>query len=130
MVIILFRILILVAIVLLVYTAVQYLNNPRRRLNIAKAAKEYYLFDEPNNSKKNFQFVYKGCLFEGEKYLGTTEDSFEVVNIHISVKEAMELKGFTREDLYFLENEILLRYPHAKIKWNHPINELLLTNLD
>lgn len=130
MIVVLFRILILVSIALLIYTWVQYYKNPQRKLRIAKYSKEFYFVDQANNSKKNLQFVYKGCFFEGEKYLGTTEDSFEVVNINITVNDHLELRGLTRDDLYFLENEILLRYPYAKITWKHPINKLLLTTLE
>ncbi|MEC5421978.1 sigma-w pathway protein ysdB [Virgibacillus sp. C22-A2] len=130
MLVVMFRILILIALALLVYTWIQYYRNPQRRLRIAKASHEFYFLDEPNNSKKNFQFVYKGCLFEGEKYLGATENSFEVVNIHVVVTDPLDLRGLTRDDLYFLENEILIRYPHAKIEWKHPINQLLLTSID
>lgn len=130
MIVILFRILILFAIVLLIYTGFQYLRNPQRRLLIAKTSNEFYFLDEPNNSKKNVQFVYKGCLFAGEKYLGTTDDSFEVVNMHVVVHDPIELSGLTRDDLYFLEKEILIRYPYAKIEWKHPINQLLLTKMD
>lgn len=130
MVIILFRILILVAIIFLIYTGIQYIHNPQRRLRLAKQSNEFFFLDEPENSKKNLQFVYKGCSFAGEKYLGTTEDAFAVVDIHITVNEAIELRGLTRDDLYFLEKEILLRYPHAKIEWKHPINQLLITNME
>ncbi|WP_233881024.1 sigma-w pathway protein ysdB [Virgibacillus halodenitrificans] len=130
MIVVLFRILILVSIALLIYTWVQYYKNPQRKLRIAKESKEFYFVDQANNSKKNLQFVYKGCFFEGEKYLGTTEDSFEVVNINITVNDHLELRGLTRDDLYFLENEILLRYPYAKITWKHPISKLLLTTLE
>src|SRR5690625_4516593 len=127
MIVILFRILILAALVLLFYTIIQYLKNPQRQLEIAKSTNEFYFVDEANNSKKNIQFVYKGCLFEGEKYLGAAGDSFEVVDIHIVVRHPMELKGLSRDDLYFLEEEILIRYPYAKIEWKHPINQLLLS---
>lgn len=124
-VVILFRMLIFIALIFLVYTGFQYLRNPQRKLAIAKHANDFFFWDEPKNSKKNVQFVYKGCLFEGEKYLGTTEDSFEVVNINVVVHEPLDLKGLTRDDLYFLEKEILIRYPYAKIEWKYPINKLL-----
>ncbi|WP_373893020.1 sigma-w pathway protein ysdB [Virgibacillus sp. CBA3643] len=130
MIIIIFRILILIALALLVYTVIQYVRNPQRRLRIAKESNTFFFLDEPDNSKKNLQFVYKGCLFEGEKYLGTTEEAFEVVNIHVIARDPLELRGLTRDDLYFLEREILIRYPHAKIEWKHPINQLLLTSLE
>nr|GGG62034.1 sigma-w pathway protein YsdB [Virgibacillus oceani] len=127
MIVILFRILILIAIALLMYTVYQYYRNPMRKLRIAKTRDEFFLLDELQNSKKNVQFVYKGCLFEGEKYVGTTEDSFEVVNIHVYTPEPDDLRGITRDDLYFLEKELLIRYPYAKIEWKHPINKLILT---
>lgn len=130
MIVILFRILLLIALILLVYTFYQYYRNPKRKLNIAKSTNDFYFWDEPGNSKKNFRFVYKGCSFEGEKYLGTTEQAFEVVTIHVFVHNAMELKGFTRDDLYFLEKEILTRYPYSKIEWKHPVNKLILTTLE
>ncbi|ASN05040.1 sigma-w pathway protein ysdB [Virgibacillus necropolis] len=130
MIIILFRILLLIAIILLVYTFYQYYRSPKRKLNIAKANNDFYFLDQQDNNKKNIQFVYKGCSFEGEKYLGTTEQAFEVVDIHVFVCESMELKGFTRDDLYFLEKEMLIRYPYAKIEWKHPVNKLVLTPLE
>ncbi|WP_449355633.1 sigma-w pathway protein ysdB [Virgibacillus natechei] len=130
MIIMLFRILMLVALALLVYTVIQYIHNPQRRLRIAKESNTFFFLDEPDNSKKNLQFVYKGCLFDGEKYLGTTEEAFEVVNIHVTARHPLELRGLTRDDLYFLEREILIRYPHAKIEWKHPINQLLLTGIE
>ncbi|MFC3040070.1 sigma-w pathway protein ysdB [Virgibacillus xinjiangensis] len=129
MIVIVFRLLMIIALVLIVYTIAQYLRNPQRKLRIAQEEKEFYFADEPENSKRNIQIAYKGCLFDGEKYLGTTEEAFEVVNIHVSVRDSMDLQGMTRDDLYFLEQEILLRYPHAKVVWKHPISELLLTDM-
>lgn len=130
MVVSLFRILILIAAIVIIYTAVMYFRNPQRRLQLAKNTNEFYFVDEPSNSIKNIQFVYKGCLFEGEKYLGTTEDAFEVVNIDVIAKNPMELSGVTRDDLYFLEKELLIRYPHATIIWKHPINQLFSAKND
>lgn len=130
MLVLLFRILILLAIILLVYTWIEYLRSPERKMRIAKNLKTFYFDDEPSNSKRNLQFIFRGCLFEGEKYLGTTEDSFEVLNIHVTVKDPIELKGINRDDIYFLENELLQRYPHAKITWKHPIDKLILTPME
>lgn len=130
MLVLLFRLLILLAIILLIYTWVEYLRSPERKMRIARELKNFYFVDDPNNIKKNLQFVYKGCLFEGEKYLGTTEHSFEVLNIHVTARDPLDLKGFTRDDIYFLENELLLRYPYARIEWKHPINKLLLTDME
>ncbi|WP_349774620.1 sigma-w pathway protein ysdB [Virgibacillus sp. LDC-1] len=130
MVVVLFRILIIISLLILIYTGIQYYRNPKRRLHIAQSTNEFFLLDDPTNSKKNLHFVYKGCLFEGEKYLGTTENSFEVVNIQVIVNNPLQLKGLTREDLYFLEEELLIRYPFAKINWKHPINQLLLKQIE
>lgn len=130
MIIILFRILILISIILLVYTFYQYYRNPKRKLHVAKANNDFYFLDESDNTKKNFQIAYKGCSFEGEKYLGATEQAFDVVDIHVFVHESTELKGFSREDLYFLEKEILERYPYSKIQWKHPVDKLVLTPLE
>lgn len=113
--------------VLLIYTAYKYVMNPKRKLELAQEKKQFYYYDDVDNVKKNFLITYKGVLFEGEKYLGTTEDSFEVVSIAIWTKHPNKLKGFDRQDLYFLEKEILIHYPHAKIEWKNPIDQLLLT---
>lgn len=126
----LFRILILVAVIFIIYTIIQYVRQPERQMRIAKELQEFYFVDEPKNIQKHLQFAYKGCLFEGEKHLGATEESFEVLTIQVSVREPLELKGITREDLYFLENELLIRYPYAKIEWRYPINELLITSME
>lgn len=126
MIVIFFRILILISIALLIYTWIQYFRNPQTHLKIAKQSHEFYFLDEPNNRVKNIQFVYKGCLFEGEKYVGTTEDAFEVVDIHVVVNDVNELEGITRDDLYFLEEQLLMRYPYATIEWKHPIDQILL----
>lgn len=128
MIVYLFRFLLIAAIALLIYSIIQYFRNPQRLLENAKETKGFYYFDEQNNSKKNIRFVYKGCQFEGEKYVGTTEDSFEIVDIHVTVLDPLELQGLTRDDIYFLEKELLVRYPYAKITWKHPINKLLLRN--
>lgn len=130
MVVILFRILILLAIILLLYTWLEYVRNPERQLRLAKQTRDFFIMDDQNNSKKNLQLVYKGCIFDGEKYIGATDDSFEIIDIHMSVRDPLELKGFTRDDIYFMENEILHRYPHAKIKWKHPIDKLLITKME
>lgn len=124
MIVILFRILISIAIIIIIYTAYQYSSNPQRLLQRAKNRNQFLFVDEKGNSKKNIQFVYKGCSFEGEKYLGITENSFDVVNIHVTVQEPLELKGFSKEDFTFLESEILNHYPNATVEWKHPINQL------
>ncbi|GAA0288530.1 hypothetical protein GGQ92_002700 [Gracilibacillus halotolerans] len=124
MIVILLRILILFAIIVLLYTAFKYIISPRRKLEIAQEKEEFYFYDDSSNTQKNFLITYKGFLFEGEKYLGTTENAFEVVTIIMHTKTPERLKGFERKDLYFLEQEILIRYPHAEIDWKYPMNRL------
>lgn len=126
MIVYLFRILIIAAVILLIYSIIQYFRNPDRLLKNAKETKGFYFLDEQHNSKKNIRFVYKGCQFE-EKYVGATEESFEIVDIHVTVTNPLELQGLSRDDIYFLEKELLIRYPHAKISWKHPINKLLVS---
>lgn len=126
MIIHLFRIFIFVTLCIFIYSAYQYYHNPLRHLRKAKQKNTFFLLDDINNTKQNLQFVYKGCSFEGEKYVGTTKDAFVVANINIIVQEPSELIGLTKDDLIYLEQEIHQSYPHAIIKWKHPINQLLV----
>lgn len=128
MIVMMFRALLIVAMLLLMYSIIQYFRNPERLLQRAKLSNGFFLFDEEGNSKKNIRFVYKGCQFEGEKYVGTTEDAFEIVDIHVTVSDPLDLQGLTRDDIYFIEKELLTRYPFAKINWKHPINKLIHVN--
>src|SRR5690606_41891769 len=77
------RIAIFAAIIFLIYSAIRYLLHPKRKLELAHEQKKFYFLDEPNNVRKNFLLTYKGVLFEGEKYLGTTEDAFDVVSVFV-----------------------------------------------
>jgi len=121
----LFRLAILAAIIALIYSALKYAFDPKRRLEQAQKRKQFYFLDTPDNVRKNFLVTYKGVLFEGEKYLGTTEHAFDVVTISITAKNPERLKGFEKNDFYHIEREILTRYPQASIKWKSPINRLL-----
>lgn len=129
MIVLLFRLLIFIAMILLLYTAFKYVMNPKRKLEVAKEKKAFYFLDDAENIKKNFLMTYKGITFEGEKYLGTTDNSFDVVTINVFAHNPGELKGLERNDLYFLEEEILIRYPYAKIDWKPPLNKLIITKM-
>ncbi|WP_347862610.1 sigma-w pathway protein ysdB [Salimicrobium sp. PL1-032A] len=94
MMVILFRILLLAAILFLVYTMIQIAKDPRRQFNTAVENRSFFFQDNKDNPKQNFFLTYKGAVFEGEKYVGTTEDSFEVISIIISAKEPEKLKGW------------------------------------
>ncbi|MFC4409827.1 hypothetical protein ACFOZY_05170 [Chungangia koreensis] len=120
------RLIILAFIVYLFYLGIKYLTNPKRKLDDAYERGQYYFYDDVKNVRKNFFISYKGALFEGEKYLGTTEDAFEVVSIFVWVKDEAKLQGFTKEDFLFLEKEIKMNYPDAQINWKNPIENLMM----
>jgi hypothetical protein len=121
----LIRLLILALIIYLFYRSIKYIIDPKRKLELAQEQKRFYFLDDQENVRKNFYVTYKGVLFEGEKYLGTTEDSFEVVSIFVWVNNVSSLKGLGYEDFQYVQNEIKERYPKAKIDWKSPIHELM-----
>jgi hypothetical protein len=120
------RLIILAFIVYLFYLGIKYLTNPKRKLDDAYERGQYYFYDDVKNVRKNFFISYKGALFEGEKYLGTTEEAFEVVSIFVWVKDEAKLQGFSKEDFLFLEKEIKMNYPEAVINWKNPIENLMM----
>lgn len=119
------RIAIIVLVIYLFYKIVRYVFDPKRKLDEAHEKGEYYFYDDVKNVRKNFFITYKGAMFEGEKYLGTTERSFEVISILVTVHHNADLHGLTKDDFLFLENEIAMSYPAAKISWTRPIEDLL-----
>jgi hypothetical protein len=125
MIVILIRFLILALLVYLFYRGIAYVLDPKRKLDDAYQKGSYYFYDDVKNARKNFFISYKGALFEGEKYLGTTDNAFEVVSIFVWAKDTMKLQGFTRDDFLFLEKEILTNYPAADIGWKNPIEQLM-----
>lgn len=125
MAVFLFRILILAAVFILAYSAIKYFVNPKRKLELAHEKKLFYFLDDKQNVRKNFLITYRGVLFEGEKYLGTTDSAFEVVSVQVWARNTDMLQGLNKEDFYFIEKEILLAYPNTKIEWKNPINNLL-----
>lgn len=119
------RFLVIAFIIYIFYRVVRYLTDPKRKLDEAYEKGQYYFYDDVKNVRKNFFISYKGALFEGEKYLGTTEDAFEVVSIFVSVHDPMKLQGLTKGDFLYLEKEILISYPKATINWKNPIEKLM-----
>lgn len=128
--IVLFRLIILALIILLVYKTIQYILNPKRKLELAHEQKQFYLWDDRENVRKNFLLTYKGVLFEGEKYLGTTEKAFEVVSILVRAQNPTKLQGLERADFFMIENELKKHYTNAIIEWKSPIRELLKSRDD
>ena len=121
----LLRLLIIIIIIYIFYKGIRYLLDPKRKLDEAFEHGQYYFYDDIKNIRKNFFISFKGALFEGEKYLGTTDNAFEVVSIFVHVQDSMKLQGFTKEDFLYLEKEILMNYPNAKISWKNPIEKLM-----
>ena len=107
------RFLLFILILFLIYRTIKFILNPKRKLELAHEQKRYYYLDDPNNVRKNFLLTYKGVLFEGEKYLGTTEDSFDVISIFIWPHSVASLKGLVREDFQFIEQKVSEKYPSA-----------------
>ena len=125
MIVLLIRFLIVALIIYLFYRGIAYIMDPKRKLDDARKHGSYYFYDDSKNVRKNFFMTYKGALFEGEKYLGTTKAALGIVSIFIWSKDPMELQGFTRDDFLFLEKEILKSYPNADIGWKNPIEQLM-----
>ncbi|MGM0838058.1 MAG: sigma-w pathway protein ysdB [Bacillota bacterium] len=123
--IILIRLALLALIIFIIYSIFKYLLNPKRKLELAHEQKNFYLLDLKNNVRKNFLLTYKGVLFEGEKYLGTTEKSFEVISIFIWPKNPEKLEGLKKQDFSFIQKEVRKQYPDAIIDWKSPIKEFL-----
>ncbi|MEI4769316.1 sigma-w pathway protein ysdB [Psychrobacillus sp. FJAT-51614] len=121
----LLRFLIIAFIIYVFYKILRYLFDPKRKLDEAFEKEQYYFYDDIKNVRKNFFITYKGAFFEGEKYLGTTNQAFEVVSIFVWTKDSSKLQGFTKEDFHFLQNEIKMSYPSAKINWKSPIEQLM-----
>lgn len=119
------RFIILALLIFAFYKLLQYIFDPKRKLDEAYEKGNYYVYDDVKNVRKNFFITYKGALFEGEKYLGTTDNAFDVISIFVSVHNLAELQGLTKEDFEFLQNEILMSYPSAKISWIEPIEKLM-----
>ena len=107
------------------YKLLRYVFDPKRKLDEAYERGNFYVYDDVKNVRKNFFITYKGALFEGEKYLGATDNSFDVISIFVSVHNLAELHGLTKDDFEFLQDEILLSYPSAKITWIEPIEYLM-----
>ncbi len=127
MFVLLIRFILLLLIIFLLYRIFKYVLNPKRKLELAQEKNEFYWLDDQANVHKNFLLTYKGVLFEGEKYLGTTKKSFEVVSIFVWAKHD-NLKGLTFTDFQYIERRIKEIYPDAKVDWKSPIKELLKEN--
>ncbi|AST97043.1 sigma-w pathway protein ysdB [Shouchella clausii] len=124
MLVLIFRLLIVATIVVISYSLIKYTLQPERKLKKAQNAHQFYFLDDSTNVRKNFQLTFKGIMFEGEKYLEATKESFEVIRVYIKA-DTDRLRGLTFSDFHFIEEEVLLRYPEATIEWASPIKEFM-----
>ena len=108
----------------MMYLVLKLLFTPKRKLEAARKQKRFLLLDY-DEVIKNFELTYNGAVFTGEKYLGATQGTIDVVTISICPLNIHSLKGMKKEDFYFIEKKILEKYPAAKIHWKSPIHELL-----
>lgn len=125
MTVILFRLFLLIAVGIIIFSIVKYFLDPRRKLEAAYREGSFYLLDDSDNVRKNVLFTFRNAMFEGEKFLGSTDDSFEVTSIMVGTEDSDQLQGLNSTDFQFIEKELLLRYPKAEIEWRSPIKELL-----
>lgn len=126
--VILFRLLLFALIIFLIVKAIRYILNPKRKLELAHEHKQFYFWDKRDDVRKNFLITYKGVLFEGEKYLGTTDKAFEIVSIFIWAKDTNKLQGLKRDDFLTIEAELQKHYPNVVINWKNPIRSFLKNN--
>lgn len=119
------RFLLLLLLLVLIYQFIKFIGSPKRKLELARKQKRYFLYDDQDNVRKNFLLTYKGVMFEGEKYLAGTKDSFDVVSISIWPQQGISLKGLVHEDFHYIEQKIKRQYQGARIDWKSPVKEFL-----
>jgi len=123
--ILIIRILLLVLFCLGTYWVFRYFLHPFRKLNHAIEGKRTMMMDDKRNVHRNILLVYQGVLFEGEKYMGTKDQAFQIVKIHMWARKNEELVGFKKKDFDEIMAMLHSSYPHAEISWKSPIRELL-----
>ena len=119
------RFLLLLLLLVLIYQFMKFIGSPKRKLELARKQKRYFLYDDQDNVRKNFLLTYKGVMFEGEKYLAGTKDSFDVVSISIWPQQGTSLKDLVHEDFHDIEQKIKRQYQGARIDWKSPVKEFL-----
>ncbi|MDQ1001264.1 hypothetical protein QFZ28_001664 [Neobacillus niacini] len=120
----LLRLLLVFLFIFLIFGSIKFLLKPARKLETARKHKRFLLLDN-EEVIKNFQLTYNGALFTGEKYLGATKNTIDVVSISLWPDQTTSIQGMAKEDFYFIEKKIHERYPVAQINWNSPIHEFL-----
>src|SRR5213080_161818 len=95
----LLRLILLIFIIFFFYMVGRSLFTTDRKLESARNQKRFLLIDH-EDVRRNFKLTYKGAVFSGEKYIGTTDDTFDVVSISLWSQNSSTLKGFVKEDFY------------------------------
>jgi hypothetical protein len=120
----LLRLLLVFLFIFLIFGTIKFLLKPTRKLEAARKHKRFLLLDN-DEVIKNFQLTYNGAVFMGEKYLGATKNSIDVVSISLTPVHSTSIQGMVKEDFYFIEKKIHEKYPVAQINWKSPIHEFL-----
>jgi len=119
------RMILFIWIIVIAYLIINYIFNPKRKLELAQQKGDLFILDDPKNTRKNMLITYKGALFEGEKYLGTADEAFRIIHIKIWTDDKTKLHGISKQDLIDIEQIIIDSYPYALIEWASPMKELI-----
>ncbi|WHY84948.1 sigma-w pathway protein ysdB [Neobacillus novalis] len=120
----LLRFVLLFFIFFLFYAVVKILFTSSRKLESARKHNRFLLIDN-DDVRKNFMLTYKGAVFAGEKYIGSTDNTFDVISISIWPENSATLKGMVKDDFFYIDKKILENYPNAEINWKSPVKEFL-----
>jgi hypothetical protein len=118
----LLRLVLLFLLTFVIFVTIKYFNKPTRKLKTARKYKRFLLIDN-KEVVKNFHLTYNGAVFTGEKYLGASKNTIDVITLW--PEQATSIKGMAKEDFYFIEKKIHEKYPVAQINWKSPIHEFL-----
>lgn len=121
--ILLFRLLLMIAVAIIVFSITKYILDPRRKLESAKNRGDFYLLDDTENIRKNIDFTYKTALFEGEKFMDSLKAGPDVTTIMVWSEDIDEFQKMSLRDFQFIERELKLRYPEAVVEWRSPVRE-------
>lgn len=111
------RFVLLLLLILFFYYVSKSFLTPNRKLKSARKQKRFLLLDS-DDVRRNFLLTYKGAVFTGEKYNGSTA-------ISITIWPQDTSKGLAKEDILFIEKKIHEKYPNAEIQWKDQIQEIL-----
>ncbi|MBI0576578.1 sigma-w pathway protein ysdB [Neobacillus cucumis] len=107
------RFVLLLLLILFFYYVSKSFLTPNRKLKSARKQKRFLLLDS-DDVRRNFLLTYKGAVFTGEKYNGSTA-------ISITIWPQNNPSGLAKEDFNFIEKKICEKYPNAEIHWKSPI---------